>query len=86
VCFRNLPKSDLATEENSNTMDEHYNSRLFYKLRKSYDDRRNTLSWAIMIWAFTAVGFAVFLPIDATMVRSVGVALGWSAIHLIRRM
>lgn len=67
-------------------MDEHYNSRLFSRLKQSYDDRRNTLTWALMIWAFTAVGFALFLPVEPTMIRSVGVALGWSAIHLIRRM
>jgi hypothetical protein len=67
-------------------MDEHYNSRLFSRLKKSYDDRRNTLTWAIFIWAFTAVEFALFMPVDATMARSIGVAAGWSAIHLIHRM
>jgi len=67
-------------------MDGYYNTRLFSRLEKSYNDRRNTLTWALMIWAFTAVGFAIFLPIDATMVRSIGVAIGWTVIHLIRRM
>ena len=68
-------------------MDEHYDSsRLFSRLRQSYADRRNTLTWALFIWSFTAVSFAVFMPLQATMVRFIGVALGWSAIHLIRRM
>lgn len=67
-------------------MDEQYNGRLFWALKQNYADRRNTLTWALLIWAFTAVGFALFLPIEATMVRSIGVAIGWSAIHLIRRM
>ena len=68
-------------------MDEHYDSsRLFSRLRQSYGDRRNTLTWALFIWSFTAVSFTAFMPLQATMVRSVGIALGWSAIHLIRRM
>jgi uncharacterized oligopeptide transporter (OPT) family protein len=67
-------------------MDEHSNGRLFLALKQNYGDRRNTLTWALLVWAVTAVGFALFLPIEATMVRSIGVALGWSAIHLIRRM
>ena len=67
-------------------MDEHYKSRLFSKLKQSYNDRRNTISWALMIWTVTAVGFAIFLPVEPTMIRSTCVALGWSAIHLIRRM
>ena len=67
-------------------MDEHYNGRLFLRLRQSYSDRRNTLAWALLIWSFTAVGFAVFMPVEATMVRSIGVALAWSAVHVIRRV
>ena len=67
-------------------MDEQYNSRLFSRLKQSYDDRRNTLTWALFIWSFTAVGFAIFLPFGATMLRSVGVTIAWSAFHLIRRM
>jgi hypothetical protein len=68
-------------------MDEHYyDSRLFFRLKKNYDDRRNTLTWALMIWAVTAVGFALFLPVEPTLIRSIGVAVGWSAIHLVRRM
>ena len=68
-------------------MDEQYQrARLLAKLKQSYADRRNTLTWALFIWSFTAVGFALFLPFGATMLRSVGVAAGWSAVHLIRRM
>jgi hypothetical protein len=68
-------------------MDEHYQGgRLLTKLKQSYADRRNTLSWALFIWSFAAIGFALFLPFGATMLRSVGVAVGWSAVHLIRRM
>jgi hypothetical protein len=67
-------------------MDEHYNSRLLSRLQKSYADRNNTLSWALIIWSFTAVGFAAFFPFEATMIRSIGVATGWSIIHLVRRM
>jgi uncharacterized oligopeptide transporter (OPT) family protein len=67
-------------------MDEHHHhGRLLARLKQSYADRRNTLTWALFIWSFTAVGFALFLPFDATMLRSVGVAVGWSAVHLIRR-
>ena len=39
-----------------------------------------------MIWSVTAVMFALFLPFEPTMIRSVGVTVSWSAIHLIRRM
>jgi uncharacterized oligopeptide transporter (OPT) family protein len=67
-------------------MEERYNSRLFYALKQNYGDRRNTFTWALVIWAVTAVGFALFLPVEATMIRSVGIAAGWSAIHLLRRM
>jgi uncharacterized oligopeptide transporter (OPT) family protein len=67
-------------------MDEHYQSaRLLARLKLSYADRRNTLTWALLIWSFTAVGFALFLPFDATMLRSIGVAVGWSAVHLIHK-
>jgi hypothetical protein len=66
-------------------MEEQYQSRLFSKLRQSYADPRNTITWALFLWAFTAVGFAIFMPIEPTMIRSVAVAVGWSAIHLIRR-
>ncbi len=68
-------------------MDENYQqSRLLASLRHSYGDKRNTLTWALLIWAVSGVGFALFMPFDATMVRSIGVAAGWSIIHLIRRM
>ena len=70
-------------------MDDHYSSyssRFFSRLKQSYGDRRNTLTWALLIWSFTAVGFAVFMPLEATMLRSVGIALAWSAVHMIRRM
>ncbi len=68
-------------------MDEHYQGgRILAKLKQSYADRRNTLTWALFIWSFAAIGFALFLPFGATMLRSVGVAVGWSAVHLVRRM
>jgi hypothetical protein len=77
--------TDSKPEETSDTMDEHLrNARLLARLRKSYADRGNTLTWALFIWSFTAVGFALFLPFEATLLRSVGVAVGWSAFHLIR--
>ena len=66
-------------------MDEHYQPRLLAKLKQNYGDPRNTLTWALLIWSITAVVFAIFLPVEATMVRSVGVAAGWSAIHLLHR-
>lgn len=84
--FSGISRFDSKEEETSDTMDEQYNSRLFSRLRQSYADRRNTLTWALFIWSFTAVGFAIFLPFEATMVRSISVALGWSVIHVIRRM
>jgi len=65
-------------------MDEHLSTRLLGRLKKSYADRGNTLTWALFIWSFAAVAFALFLPFEATLLRSVGVAVGWSAIHLIR--
>ena len=66
-------------------MDEFYQPRLFAMLKKSYADPRNTLTWALFIWSFTAVLFALFMPFEATLLRSVGVAAGWSVIHLWRR-
>jgi hypothetical protein len=66
-------------------MDEHFHSaRLLARLKKSYSDRGNTLTWALFIWSFAAVGFALFLPFEATLLRSVGVAVCWSAFHLVR--
>jgi hypothetical protein len=77
----------FAEEETSDIMDDHYQqSRLLATLKQSYADKRNTLTWALLIWAVTGTAFALFLPFEATMIRSVGVAVGWSAIHLIRRM
>jgi hypothetical protein len=67
-------------------MEEEYRSRLFSRLRASYADKRNTISWALMIWTVSAVGFALFMPVGATLVRSVGVAVGWSMIHTLRRL
>jgi hypothetical protein len=66
-------------------MDEQQ-SRLMAKLKQSYGDPRNTITWALFLWTFTAVGFSLFMPVWPTMVRSIGVAVGWSAIHLLRRM
>jgi len=66
-------------------MDEYSDSRLFSKLRENYADPRNTFTWALLIWSVTGVGFALFMPFEATMIRSIGVAVGWSAIHVIRR-
>ncbi|MGA8090774.1 MAG: hypothetical protein WCA10_26100 [Terracidiphilus sp.] len=67
-------------------MDDHdQRARLLARLKQSYADRRNTLTWALFIWSFTAVGFALFLPLEATLLRSVGIAVGWSAVHLIHR-
>lgn len=68
-------------------MDEHdQTGRIISRLKQSYADRRNTLTWALLIWSLTAVVFALFLPLEPTMIRSVGVTVSWSAIHLIRRM
>jgi len=66
-------------------MNEFYQPRLFARLRQSYSDRRNTLTWALLIWSFTAVSFALFMPVQATMVRSIGVVSVWSVVHLLRR-
>jgi len=67
-------------------MEEEYRGRLFSSFCSSYSDKRNTLSWALLIWAVTVAGFRTFMPIPATMVRSILVVAGWAAIHLIRRM
>jgi hypothetical protein len=67
-------------------MEEEYSGRLFSRLRASYADKRNTITWALMIWTVSAVGFALFMPVPATLVRSIGVAVGWSMIHILRRM
>lgn len=67
-------------------MDGYYDTRLLSRLKRSYDDRRNTLSWALFVWAITAMGFALFLPFNAAMVRAIAVAIGWSACHLFRWM
>ena len=65
--------------------DRDQGSRILARLKQSYADPRNTLTWALFIWSFTAVGLALFLPFGATMLRSICVAAGWSAIHLMRR-
>lgn len=67
-------------------MDGYYDTQLLSRLKKSYNDRRNTFSWALMIWAATAVGFALFVPFPTTVFGSACVAASWSAIHFIRRM
>ncbi|HEY2470883.1 MAG TPA: hypothetical protein VGI45_24025 [Terracidiphilus sp.] len=67
-------------------MDGYYDTRLLSRLRRSYDDRRNTLTWALFIWAVGAVGFTLFLPFNAAMVRAIALAVGWSALHLFRKM
>jgi hypothetical protein len=66
-------------------MDEFHQSRLFARLRQSYSDPRDTLTWALFIWSFTAVTFALFMPFEATLFRSVAVAAGWSAIRILQR-
>jgi hypothetical protein len=67
-------------------MDEHYQSRLFSRLRASYSDKRNTFSWALMVWTVSAVAFAPFMGFGANLMRSITVAVAWSAVHLLRRM
>lgn len=67
-------------------MDGYYDTRLLSRLKRSYDDRRNTLAWAMVVWVVTAVAFAFFLPIEPTILRSIGVTVGWSAIHIVRRI
>ena len=67
-------------------MDGYYDTRLLSRLKRSYDDRRNTLSWALFIWALAAAGFAIFLPFNAAMIRAIALAVGWSALHLFRWM
>lgn len=85
-CVPGISETDSREEETSDTMDNHYpGGRLLARLKQSYADRRNTLTWALFIWSFVAVGFAFFLPFEATLLRSVGVAVGWSAIHLLHR-
>lgn len=67
-------------------MDGYYDTQLLSRLKKSYDDRRNTLTWAVVICAIAALGFAFFLPFNAAMIRGIAVAVGWSAIHLMGGM
>lgn len=67
-------------------MDGYYDTRLLSRLKRSYDNRRNTLSWALFIWLVAAIGFAVFLPFNAAMVRAIALTACWSAAHLFRWM
>jgi hypothetical protein len=67
-------------------MDEPYTSRLVPRIMLSYDDKRNTISWALMIWSVTAIGFSVHMPVLTNLVGSSSVALAWTAVHLVRRM
>ena len=60
--------------------------RLLAKLRQSYSEPRNTITWALFLWTLTAVGFSLFMPVWPTMVRSIALVVGWSVIHLLRRM
>jgi hypothetical protein len=66
-------------------MDEHYQPRLFALLKENYADPRNTLTWALLIGSLTAVALTLFMSAEATILRSIAVAAGWSAIHLLRR-
>lgn len=83
--MKDLP-GPIRIRGDGNTMDGYYDTRLLSRLKRSYDDRRNTLSWGLFIWAASAVGFAPFLPFHAAMVRAIGVAVGWSALHLMGKM
>jgi hypothetical protein len=67
-------------------MNEHHQIRLFSLLLASYADKRNTFSWALMIWTVTAVAFVPFMGFGANFPRSITVAVAWSAVHLLRRM
>jgi hypothetical protein len=67
-------------------MDDEVGRRLFSRLKRSYNDRRNTLTWAILIWSITALACAGFMPAGATIIRSIGLAIGWSVVHHVRRM
>ena len=64
-------------------MDGYYDTQLLSRLKKSYDDRRNTLGWALIICLVAALGFGFFVPFNAAVVRGIAVAAGWSAIHLL---
>ncbi len=82
--FQKSPIVRFQPEETRFIMDEFYEPRLFARLKKSYADPCNTLTWALLIWSFTAVGFALFMPVLATMIRSIAVVAAWSALHLFR--
>jgi hypothetical protein len=67
-------------------MEEQRQSRLFSRLRASYTDKKNTFSWALIVWAVSAVALSPFMEVQANLLRSVPIALAWSAIHIVRRM
>ncbi len=67
-------------------MEEPYHSRLIPRIAASYADKRNTISWALLIWSVTAVGLSPFMPVLSNLVGSSSIALAWSAVHLVRRM
>jgi hypothetical protein len=67
-------------------MEEQCCTRLFSRLKQHYDNKHNTFTWALVIWAITAFGFALFLPAETTVLRSLAVAGFWSAVHFVRRM
>lgn len=85
LCFKDLP-GPICIRGDGNTMDGYYDTRFLSRLKRSYDNPRNTLTWALFLWVFTALGFALFLPFNPAMERSICVAAGWAAIHLFRRM
>jgi hypothetical protein len=67
-------------------MSEEYQWRTISRLKASYAGRKDTFPWALAIWTGSAVLFAPFMNIEATLERSILVAVAWSAIHLVRRM
>ena len=67
-------------------MDGYYDTRLLSRLKKSYDDPRNTLTWALIICVVAMIGFGCFVPLNTALVRGIAVAAGWSAIHLMGGM
>jgi len=67
-------------------MEESRQSRIIYRLKASYANRNDTLTWALMVWSVSAVALRPFMPYEATLERSIIVAVVWSAVHLLRRM
>lgn len=61
-------------------------SILLSRLKASYSDKRDTLLWALIVWTLGILTLTPLIGAPAAAEYAILVALGWAAVHGVRRI